>query len=265
MAQTLNVLKVALDPASFLATSPNYPSPFHMFVARLLATRDQSIIDPRPILEDFINHFVDEDPGIEITDSLEVQNAKRRAALDRTEASKRSFRTQQQFGEAALDLLKDCPYFESIKIKTRQRICRENCRVNCPDADDPNDPNKYDIPVTYSEPQSMVVFPIPMPRRNHTVESTFLYSFDRVDNHNKRCRNCNGIKKQTNQLQLDSMPFSIIIGLNRGIPNANGRTIDKDETKVLLDKEFELEMPNRNPKTFKLVATSQHTGSYYIH
>ena len=86
-----------------------------------------------------------------------------------------------------------------------------------------------------------------------------------VDSLYKKCRNCNdGVKKQTTKLELTSMPHSIIIGLNRGIPNANGVTIDKDETKVNLEKEFYLELPNGDRKKFTLVATSQHTGKFRI-
>ena len=156
-------------------------------------------------------------------------------------------------------------YFDSIKIRTRQKIERVNCRVGCIDLDDNANPNKYDIPLTYSQPKSMVVYPVPMPTRGRTLESTFLYTFDRVDIYNKKCRNCNdGIKKQTTKLELTSMPHSIIIGLNRGIPNANGVTIDKDETKVNLEKEFYLELPNGDRKKFTLVATSQHTGKFRI-
>ena len=259
--QTLHVLKASLDEADF-NHDRNFPSPFHQRVSELLGITSQVVIDPRPILEEFIDFFVEEDHGIQLQDSLEVRAAKRRDANRRLEATKQDLRTRQQHGETGLDLLRTCRYFNSIKIRTRQKIERENCMPGCPDANDNQNPNKYDVPLTYSQPKSMVVYPVPMPTQGHTVEGTFLYTFDQVNIYNKRCRNCNGIKKQKSQLQLIDMPHSIIIGLNRGIPNANGVTIDKDQTRVSLEKEFYLEVPNGDRKKFTLVAASQHTGAW---
>ena len=262
--QTLHVLKAALDEAHF-NQDRNFPSPFHQRISELLAISNRVVIDPRPILDEFMDYFVEEDDGIQFNDTIQERIIKRRAAKQRLDAAKQDLRTRQQHGETGLDLLRSCRYFDSIKIRTRQKIERVNCRIGCIDLDDNVNPNKYDIPLTYSQPKSMVVYPVPMPTRGRTLESTFLYTFDRVDIYNKKCRNCNdGIKKQTTKLELTSMPHSIIIGLNRGIPNANGVTIDKDETKVNLEKEFYLELPNGDRKKFSLVATSQHTGKFRI-
>ena len=262
--QTLIILKVAIDKQSFLAKKAadgdDFPSPFHETLHHILELAATHVLDPKPILKDFLNYFVEEDHGIVFEDSMEVRIQKRQAAKDRLEARKRNYMTQQQEGETGLDMMRNCPYFESIQISTRQVIRRQNCRPGCRDLDDPDDPLKYDIPLSYSQPQSMVVFPIPMPRRGHSVESTFLYSFDQVTPHNKRCRNCNGIKGQTTQMQLHNAPYSIIIGLNRGVLNHNGVTVDKDYSQVSVEKQFVLELPDGTRQNYKLVAASQHTG-----
>ena len=118
--QTLIVLKAAIDKQSFLARKAadgqDFPSPFHETLDHILELAATHVLDPRPILKDFLNYFVEEDHGIVFEDSIEVRLQKRQAAKDRLEARKRDYMTQQQEGETALDMLRNCPYLESIQI-----------------------------------------------------------------------------------------------------------------------------------------------------
>ena len=101
--QTLIILKVAVDKQSFLAKKvadgQDFPSPFHETFDHILALAASHVLDPRPILKDFLNYFVEEDHGIVFEDSMEVRIQKRQAAKDRLEARKRNYMTQQLMEE----------------------------------------------------------------------------------------------------------------------------------------------------------------------